>query len=98
MNPETRECLHCKKPFTVEPEDFNFYEQMKVPPPTWCPECRVMRRMIWRNDWHLFKKQEALKGESIFSFFPPEAPVKIYERDYYWSDAWNAADYANCAD
>jgi hypothetical protein len=90
MNSETRNCQNCKKDFVIDPDDFDFYAKIKVPPPTWCPQCRVVRRMIWRNDWHLFKKPEALKGESIFSFFPPEAPVKIYDRDYYWSDAWDA--------
>jgi len=31
---ETRICQNCQQEFIVEPEDFLFYEKMKVPPPT----------------------------------------------------------------
>jgi len=29
----------------------------------------------------------------VFSTFAPDALFKIYERDYWWSDGWNALDY-----
>src|SRR3989344_7192439 len=86
-------CNNCKANFIIEPEDFAFYERMQVPPPTWCPECRFQRRMSWRNGWHLFKKKEARTGEEIFSFFPEESPIKIYDRDYWFSDAWDPLEY-----
>ncbi|HEY4503338.1 MAG TPA: hypothetical protein VJC14_02810 [Candidatus Paceibacterota bacterium] len=86
---QNKNCQNCKQNFTVEPEDFNFYEKIKVPAPTWCPECRFQRRMSWRNDWHLFRKKDARTGEEIFSFLPEESPVKIYDRDYWISDAWD---------
>ncbi|KKU51453.1 MAG: hypothetical protein UX74_C0027G0022, partial [Parcubacteria group bacterium GW2011_GWA2_47_10b] len=31
MSPETKTCQNCKNSFTVEPEDFGFYEKIKVP-------------------------------------------------------------------
>ena len=93
MKQEIKNCQNCQKDFTIEPEDFNFYEKIKVPPPTFCPECRLQRRMTWRNDWHLFKKKDARTGEEIFSFLPEESPVKIYDRDYWISDAWNPMEY-----
>lgn len=86
-------CQNCKKEFVITPDDFGFYEKIKVPAPTFCPECRLQRRTAWRNDWHLFKKKDALTGEMIFSLFPEESPVKIYDRDYWWSDAWDAIQY-----
>jgi hypothetical protein len=55
MKTETKTCQNCKKDFTIESEDFNFYEKIKVPPPTFCPECRIIRRMLWRNFRSLFK-------------------------------------------
>jgi len=91
---ETKICQNCKKDFTIEPDDFGFYEKIKVPPPTFCPDCRFQRRMSWRNDWHLFKKKDALTGEEIFSFLPEESPVKIYDRDYWWSDKWDPMGYS----
>lgn len=93
MNTETRQCQNCKQPFTIEPDDFAFYEHMAVPPPTFCPQCRFQRRMSWRNGWHLFKKKEILKGEEIFSFFPQKNQIPIFERDYWFSDAWDPLEY-----
>src|SRR6185369_2436537 len=93
MKSEIRNCQNCKKDFTIEPDDFGFYEKIKVPAPTFCPECRLQRRTAWRNDWHLFKKKDALTGEMIFSLFPEEANVKIYDRDYWWSDSWDPTSY-----
>lgn len=90
---ETRTCQNCKENFDIQPEDFTFYEKIKVPSPTFCPQCRLQRRMAWRNDWHLFKKTDALTGEKIFSLFPEESPVKIYDREYWWTDSWNPLDY-----
>ncbi len=90
---ENKICQNCKKGFTIEPDDFGFYEKIQVPPPTFCPECRFQRRMSWRNDWRLFKKKDAHTGKEIFSFLPNESPVKIYDRDYWISDAWDPIEY-----
>ena len=98
MPSETRICQSCKQNFVIERDDFSYYEKIQVPPPTFCPRCRMIRRMSWRNSWHLYKRPEALKGEIIFSAFPPESPVKIYERDYWWSDAWDPTQYAREVD
>ena len=46
---EKRTCQNCKKDFTIKSEDFSFYEKIKVPAPTWCPECRMIRRINFRN-------------------------------------------------
>jgi len=98
MNQETlagqaKQCQSCKQEFVIEPEDFDFYEKMKVPAPTWCPECRFQRRLVWRNEWRLFKNKDARTGKEIFTNFSPGAPVKIYERDYWLSDNWDSLDY-----
>ena len=90
---ENRICQNCKKDFVIEPDDFLFYEKIKVPPPTFCPECRLQRMVAWRNDWHMFRKKDARTGEVIFSLFPEESPVKIYDRDYWISDAWDPVEY-----
>src|SRR3989344_554759 len=54
MNSEIKQCQNCKKSFTIEPEDFAFYEKMKVPAPTWCPECRLQRRLSFLNFIYLY--------------------------------------------
>jgi len=91
---ETKQCQNCKKDFVIETEDFQFYEKMKVPAPTFCPECRFQRRMAWRNFWHLFKKKDESTGDKIFSLFPEESPVKVYEKDFWNSDGWDPMSYS----
>jgi len=86
-------CQNCKQEFVIEPEDFQFYEKIKVPAPTWCPECRFQRRLAWRNEWRLFRNKDAQTGKELFTNFSPGAPVKIYERDYWSSDNWDPLQY-----
>ncbi len=93
MQNETKNCQNCKNSFVVESEDFDFYKKMAVPPPTWCPECRMMRRLSLWNERFFFKKIEKRTGKEILSYYPPDAPVEIYERDYWWSDAWDPLSY-----
>ena len=38
----TGECQNCKTKFEITADDMRFYERIKVPPPTWCPECRMV--------------------------------------------------------
>jgi len=93
MNSETRICQNCKQQFTIESDDFSFYEKIQVPPPTFCFDCRAIRRMIFWNEHFLYRKKEALEGKSIFSTYPEEADVKIYDHDYWWSDKWDPMQY-----
>jgi hypothetical protein len=50
MKEEMRQCQNCKNQFTIEPEDFAFYEKIKVPPPTFCPSCRFQWRLSFMNE------------------------------------------------
>jgi len=93
MQSENRNCQNCKKEFTIEVEDFNFYEKMKVPAPTFCPECRLIRRMTWRNERSLFKRPCAKTGKEIITMFHPDADVVVYDHDVWWSDQWEPTDY-----
>jgi len=82
-------CQNCKQEFIIEPDDFIFYEKMKVPAPTFCHECRAIRRMTWRNERTLYHRKCDATGKDIVTMFAPEQPVVVYERDYWWSDKWD---------
>jgi len=86
-------CQSCKKDFTVELDDFAFYEKMQVPPPTWCPKCRLVRRLIWRNDRYLSKVNCKLCGKSTFSTFRDDSGYEIYCVKCWVGDKWNRLDY-----
>ncbi|OGI81951.1 hypothetical protein A3G53_01285 [Candidatus Nomurabacteria bacterium RIFCSPLOWO2_12_FULL_44_11] len=86
-------CQNCKGNFTIEPEDFGFYEKIKVPPPTFCPECRAMRRLVWRNERALYHNICAFSGKKVVSMFSPDSGFTIYDRDIWWSDKWDPTAY-----
>lgn len=98
MQSETRTCQNCKQDFIIEPDDFKFYEKMEVPPPTFCPLCRLQRRWSFRNERGLYKRKCDYSGKEIFSMYPEDAPVKVYERDIWLSDVWDPLDYGKDID
>jgi hypothetical protein len=95
MNPETKICQNCKHEFTIEPEDFNFYEKIKVPPPTFCPECRMQRRMAWRNVRNLYKSpcRAPEHNEVIVSIYSSEKPFMVFDQSFWWGDQWDPLNY-----
>src|SRR3989344_1183218 len=97
MNSETKKCQNCKQNFTIEPDDFKFYEKISVPPPTWCPECQLMRRLSFRNERMLYRRNESLEGHEIISIFSADKPLTVYAQEYWQGDRWDpmrsARDY-----
>src|SRR3989344_2593744 len=85
-------CSKCKQGFEITPDDQAFYQKIAVPAPTLCPSCRAIRRMVWWNEHHLYRKKD-MHGTEIFSTFPEASPIKIMERDAWWGDAWDAMEY-----
>ncbi len=87
MNNEVKICQNCKYNFTIESEDFDFYKKIEVPPPTWCPECRTIRRMMWRNTRNLYKRPCDAEGHNdpIISVFSPEKDLVVYCPSCWWS-------------
>lgn len=93
MNSQTKTCQNCKVEFVIEPEDFVFYDRIKVPPPTWCPECRMIRRFLFRNERNLYRVKDGATGKEIFSGIPEASGITVYDHDYWWSDKWDPIDY-----
>jgi hypothetical protein len=87
-------CQNCKKDFVVEPEDFAFYERIKVPPSTWCPECRMIRRMSCGNGWSLFYRNCDKCGERTLSMYSPDRKLTTYCQPCWWGDSWDGSEYA----
>lgn len=91
---ETKICQACKQNFTIAPEDFEFYKKINVPAPTWCPDCRMMRRFQFRNERTWYKGTCAATGKSILSMFRPDSGYTVYDLNYWKSDAWDPLEYA----
>ncbi len=94
MDQEIRVCQNCKNQLAIEPEDFQFYEKMQVPPPTWCPECRFIRRLTLRNERSLYKRKCDLCGQEKIMQFSPRSPFTVYCKECWLSDRWDASAHA----
>jgi len=94
MENETKNCQNCKSGFTVTPDDFGFYEKMQVPPPTLCPDCRMQRRLAWRNDFNLYSRKCNLCNRDIVSIYSSDNPQVIYCNTCWWSDKWDPKSFA----
>ena len=90
---ETKSCQNCKQNFTIETGDFDFYNKIKVPPPAFCPECRLIRRLVFRNERALYKRKCALCSKDEILIFSPESPFIPYCFSCWWSEGWNAMDF-----
>ncbi len=86
-------CRHCKNPFEIGSWDREFYKKLDVPEPTWCPECRMMRRYAFRNERNLYKRECDFSKKNIVSLYSPEKPFIVYDADIWWSDKWDPLDY-----
>lgn len=97
MQNETRNCQNCKNDFTIEEEDFVFYDRIKVPPPTFCSECRTARRLSWRNEMTLYKRPNNAPGHSemLISLYPPSENLNTVDLKYWWSDEWDPFDFGS---
>ncbi|MDQ5922479.1 MAG: hypothetical protein QG644_187 [Patescibacteria group bacterium] len=96
MQSETGNCQNCKNDFVIDSEDFNFYQKINVPPPTFCPECCLQRRIMFRNERTLYRRKNNFPGnenEEIVSIHRPNSNYTIYDDRNWWSDAWDPMDY-----
>ncbi len=66
--------------------------------PTLCLDCRLRRRLAFRNERFLFRRECAATKRTIISVFPPESEAVVYYSDSWRSDSWDARTYAEAPD
>src|SRR3989344_5161493 len=93
MTNENRICKNCGENFVIESEDFDFYKKLKVPPPTWCPDCRFVRKLTFINERSLYKRACGNCKKSIITMYGPETPFSSWCIKCHLSDMWDARDY-----
>jgi len=86
MESETRICQNCKKDFIIDSEDFNFYEKIKVLPPTFCPECRHQRRLAIRNERVFYYRNCDSCKERIISYYHPDKKQVVWCPSCWWGN------------
>lgn len=86
-------CKNCNVSFEIPPEDLKVYGYFAVPQPTFCPPCRMQRRMSFRNERNLYKIKCDFSGKEMLSLYPPAGKYKIYDQKIWWSDVWDAMEF-----
>lgn len=86
-------CQKCKKDFVIDETDRNFYKMIDVPHPTFCPECRLQRRLTFRNDRTLYKRTCELCKKDVISIYRPTGGTKVVCQKCWWSDGFDATQY-----
>ncbi len=89
----TRECQNCKTLFEITEDDLSFYERIKVPPPTFCPECRLIRRFSHTNVINLYKRVCDLCKKEVVSRYSPDKEYTVYCPHCWWGDKWDPMEY-----
>ena len=100
-------CKNCEKKFEVTEEDRKFLDkispkingkQFLIPDPTFCPDCRQQRRLCFRNENNLYKRECDLCGESIVSCYNSDSKFPVYCQKCWWSDKWDSFEYGRTFD
>ena len=86
-------CATCNEQFEIRPEDTVFYEQMKSPDPLYCPDCRMKRRLVFRNERTFYKRPCDLCKKDMISVYSPESLYTVYCHTCWWSDNWDPKSY-----
>ncbi|MFA4815444.1 MAG: hypothetical protein WC924_00280 [Candidatus Gracilibacteria bacterium] len=92
-------CKQCQNTFEILPEDLAFYDSLSptfagkkypIPTPKLCSQCRLQRRMAFRNERKLYNRKSDLSGKPIITNYSPDKPYKVYDQDEWWGDQWDA--------
>jgi len=65
----------------------------KLPIPSLCFECRLQRKLAFRNEYTFYKRKCNASWENIISIYSPNKDYVIYKYDFWLSDKWNPLEY-----
>ncbi len=91
---KTNVCTLCNIKFPITNRDNAFYKKLKVPEPEECPQCREQKRLVFRNDRYYYKHSCDLCKAQMLSVYDPKRIENILCYKCWWSDKWDAKDYA----
>lgn len=99
--------MFCRNPHCSGAKEFELTDQEKriifdynltAEELVFCPQCRELRRLAFRNERNLFKRKCDQSGKEIWSIYHPDSPVKVYDKDIWWSDSWDGLSYGQDID
>ncbi len=90
---ETKNCQNCESSFQIDERDQDYYKKINVPVPTWCPQCRLIRRTSMANSWSLFWRNCDKCSKRTLSAYPPSQKIIVYCQPCWWADDWDGTEY-----
>ena len=94
MDQTTATCTSCKSPFVIESDDLIFYEKFGVPAPKMCFSCRSRLRLAFKNERSYYHRKCDKCGKETISMYSTNKPYTVWCYDCWFSDDWDAAEYA----
>ncbi|MBI5621936.1 zinc-ribbon domain containing protein [Candidatus Falkowbacteria bacterium] len=79
---ETYVCA-CGKSFKIIPQEWKFYQNLKIPLPDQCYICRHQDRLRQRNPQHLWPRQCAKCQKDMQTTYAPDRPEIVYCRECF---------------
>jgi hypothetical protein len=86
-------CRQCLGGFLISESDQSFYRRMQVPCPTLCPQCRLQRRLAFRNEHTFYSRKCDATGVDIISMYNPDSPFPVYSHEAWYGDEWDGKTY-----
>lgn len=93
-----KNCQICNKQFEIFNDDKKFYQALNVLEPIFCPDCRLQRRLAWRNVRKLYYNKCSNCQKQGLSMLAQNSIYKNYCRECYLSDTWDAVMFGQNID
>lgn len=72
-----------------------WWREILFPFPKLCPEERLRRRMIFRNERHIYKWTCAHTWSSMISVYHPNSSCTVFDQKFRWSDDRDPMEYGH---
>jgi len=96
-----KNCKKCSCEFAIDENDLAFYKKVsptfagktsEIPSPNFCPDCRHQRRLTWRSERKFYSRKCDKCSKDLITIFYPDSTHKVYCKECWWGDDWNAFD------
>ena len=85
----SRRCEICETTFEISDAEAQLCTKFEIPLPRLCPEERLRHRLVFRNEFTLYRRKCSLTGQDILSNFDEDTAFPVYNNDVWWSDSWD---------
>ncbi|MDP3970292.1 MAG: hypothetical protein Q8P90_01190, partial [bacterium] len=73
-----KQCKKCSIEFNISNKDKEFYTKISAPEPSMCPDCRMQKRMAYRNERVLYPSTCGMCKKSMLSMYKEEDGFLVY--------------------